>query len=72
MQILGEHRCTHKMHSGIWGLEKRDGDKKMEEEKKSVRRDKTLLEKEFRIKTVNVDQKTMEEMEELQAKIFIL
>ena len=46
--------------------------KKMEEEKKRVRRDKTLLEKELRTKTVKVDQKTTEEMEELQTKVFIL
>lgn len=48
--------------------------KKMEEDKKRIRRDKTLMEKTLRDRKANYDQKAGEEIAELQAKvnIFIL
>ena len=50
---------------GLKELEK----KKMEEEKKRIRKDKIMLEKSSRDRKSNFDQKAHEEIEELQAKV---
>ena len=43
--------------------------KKMDEEKKRIRKDKIMLEKSSRDRKSNFDQKAHEEIEELQAKV---
>ena len=61
-------QCMDNLIIHIFGPKEIDK-KKLEEEKKRIRREKIMLEKASRDRKTNFDQRAQEEIEELQAKV---